>query len=375
MMPLLLLLLTGLSSDLERQLERLDAHDFAEVPAGIVMSLVSCGEEAIAPLRQRISDDFFPRRAAAIEALAYLGAEFPGEVLPALEQALRSDDRLSAVQAGQALAMLGQPAAKTVPDLVRMLEEESDLSRRTALMRSLTALGAGARETLVPLFEELLDDSDSWVRLTAEGGLAALVPERRMPLQPLRTVEDDLPLDRWIERRLADEPAPEQVGLIINQDLQDGLEYHNRWPLGSFPPRSNPLFFPPAVVARSAADGGGLDLIVKWSTTVFRCESLGVGVGHGMRVHKTIRCRILIRLLPGSGGPPTATAAAWRQDSPGRSWSRILGLEGRVVLRRQALDGQQNPALLDLRSARFPEESNSICLRGRSRLIPNRLSH
>lgn len=114
---------------------------------------------------------------------------------------------------------------------------------------------------------------------------------------------------------------------------------------------------------------GGVDLHATWSSTLFRCESSGLGFG--MRLRQTYRGRVIIQLRSGDSGKPQATMAAWRMDNKIPGWQRVTNLTGEITLQRSVVDGAANPAFLSVRSGNALGDIGSLWLYARSRLIPN----
>lgn len=219
--------------------------------AGILSELGPAAASAVPALLDLLGDDESELRAAAAEALGYVGG-------PAVAGRLAAclDDHESEVReaAAWALARLGPAARAAVPGLLRILEQDrSDLGLAAAralgevggspervvpalarvvsaddppwwtafAAEALAAYGAAALPALDTLIAALDPDGDDEVRVHAALALVGIGPPARAALPRLTAVEEDdaaAPAFRLAAAAIAGEPARALPRLVADLD-------------------------------------------------------------------------------------------------------------------------------------------------------------
>jgi len=356
-----------LGKSMEEWLAELDTPDSTEIRSQVVMALATFGTPSINPLVERLQTPRPLVNSAALEALAWMGPDHPDAIAEALKPLLEIDDPYLPTQAAQALAILGDPAVDALPKMVALWDRPIHAGQRFGLLHAVSSFRdldpAAVRDALL----SALPSEDEWIRQTAEGLLKSLDDDTPPALPEVRDAGNGQALDRWFSDQLDRDPGT-PLPVTTDPRLSGGMECFNRTPLCSFPCQSSASFSPPTVLLRE----NGVDLHMTWSSSLFRCEAGGLGVG--MRLHQTYRGRVIVQLRSNDSGKPQATVAAWRMDNKIPGWKRVTHLTGDITLQRLVVDGAENPAFLRVRSANALGDIGSLWMYARSRLIPNHRS-
>lgn len=142
-------------------------------------------------------------REAAALAVAQIGAAHP-EAVPALSEALSSEQSGLRVASARALTQLGAKAAKATPALVVALGARDALLRWRAA-QALAAIGPAAAEALPQLSKVLAEDPGREIRAAAATALGQIGDPRATPA---------------LERRLQVQREHHTVLLAVEQALQ-----------------------------------------------------------------------------------------------------------------------------------------------------------
>lgn len=138
------------------QLERdkfKEARETAARALGRLGKAVPTNRSAVKPLRQATAQDADPvTRTVALGALAMMEEDVPGQVT-ALRKFLHHDEPLVRMKAAHALGMIGTPAKAAAPEIVKVLEAETDSHRRGYVAR---ALGNTSDPNSLPVLEKAL---------------------------------------------------------------------------------------------------------------------------------------------------------------------------------------------------------------------------
>jgi HEAT repeat protein len=150
------------------------ADDAAGVRAAAAAALGEIGPRAqpALPALADVLQDATPVRNAALRALAQIGSPS----VPILRAGLRS--RKTATRSGCAFALgvLGAEAEPAVPELVQLVQHDSEPKVRSTAVAALGAIGPAAREA-VPALARCLKDPDRMIEYQATQALAAIGPE------------------------------------------------------------------------------------------------------------------------------------------------------------------------------------------------------
>jgi HEAT repeat protein len=118
-----------------------EARETAARALGRIGKAVPANRDAVKPLRQAAADDADPvTRTVALGALAMMDEDVPGQVV-ALRKYLSHDEPLVRMKAAHALGMIGLPAKAASPQIVEVLEKETDAHRRGYVARALGNVG------------------------------------------------------------------------------------------------------------------------------------------------------------------------------------------------------------------------------------------
>jgi HEAT repeat protein len=130
-----------------------EARETAARALGRIGKAVPTNRDAVKPLRQAAAEDADPvTRTVALGALAMLNEDVPGQV-KALRKYLHDDEPLVRMKAAHALGMIGAPAKVAAPEIVVVLEKETDGHRRGYIAR---ALGNTGDPNSLPVLEKAL---------------------------------------------------------------------------------------------------------------------------------------------------------------------------------------------------------------------------
>ena len=130
-----------------------EARETAARALGRIGKAVPANRSAVKPLEAAAERDADPvTRVVALGSLALAGEDVPGRVA-ALRKFLAHDDPLVRMKAAHALGMIGEPARAASPDIVAVLEKETDPHRRGYVARALGNVGDPAA---LPALEKAL---------------------------------------------------------------------------------------------------------------------------------------------------------------------------------------------------------------------------
>ncbi|MDB5311545.1 MAG: repeat protein [Gemmataceae bacterium] len=130
-----------------------EARETAARALGRIGKAAPRNRSAVKPLRQAGAEDADPvTRTVALGALAMMEEDVPGQVA-ALRKYLHHDEALVRMKAAHALGMIGAPARTAAPEIVDVLEKETDGHRRGYIAR---ALGNTGDPNSLPVLEKAL---------------------------------------------------------------------------------------------------------------------------------------------------------------------------------------------------------------------------
>jgi HEAT repeat protein len=131
-----------------------EARETAARALGRLGKAVPANRDAVKPLRRAAAEDSDPvTRTVALGALAMMDEDVPGQVL-ALRKFLHHDEPLVRMKAAHALGMIGTPAKAAAPEIVEVLEKETDGHRRGYVAR---ALGNTGDPASLPVLKKALE--------------------------------------------------------------------------------------------------------------------------------------------------------------------------------------------------------------------------
>ena len=149
-----------------------EARETAARALGRIGKAVKTDRDAVAPLRQAADKDADPvTRVVALGALAMMDEDVAGQVT-AMRKYLHDDDPLVRMKACHALGMLGAAAKAAAPEIVPVLEQETDPHRRGYVARSLGDTGDAA--SLPALYKALKKETDDGAKGEIRGAIAKL---------------------------------------------------------------------------------------------------------------------------------------------------------------------------------------------------------
>ena len=128
--------------------------------------------DAVEPLRQAAAQDADPvTRVVALGALAMMEQDVAGQ-LTALRKYLHHDEPLVRMKACHALGMLGTAAKAAAPEIVPVLEKETDPHRRGYVARALG--NTGDPDSLPALEKALKNETDPGAQGEMRGAIQRL---------------------------------------------------------------------------------------------------------------------------------------------------------------------------------------------------------
>jgi HEAT repeat protein len=136
----------------------------------------------INPLRAAARDDADPvTRVVAHGALAMLNLELEDQIA-AIRKYLHNDDALVRMKAAHALGMIGKPARAAAPEIVEVLQRETDGHRRGYVAR---ALGNTGDPASLPILEAALEkETDPGARGEMRGAISRLKAQAVEKVKP-----------------------------------------------------------------------------------------------------------------------------------------------------------------------------------------------
>ena len=160
-----------------------EARETAARALGRIGKAVKTDRDAVGPLRQAADKDADPvTRVVALGALAMMDEDVPGQIT-AMRKYLHYDDPLVRMKACHALGMLGTVAKAAAPEIIPVLEQETDPHRRGYIARSLGS--TGDPESLPALYKALKKETDGAPRAKSAGPLKSWAGSRRNSSPPL----------------------------------------------------------------------------------------------------------------------------------------------------------------------------------------------
>jgi HEAT repeat protein len=149
-----------------------EARETAARALGRIGKAVKTNRDAVEPLRQAAEKDADPvTRVVALGALAMMDQDVPAQVT-ALRKYLAHDEPLVRMKACHALGMMGTAAKAAAPEIVKVLEQETDSHRRGYIARSLGNTGDTA--SLPALFKALKNETDADAKGEMRGAITRL---------------------------------------------------------------------------------------------------------------------------------------------------------------------------------------------------------
>ena len=118
-----------------------EARETAARALGRIGKAAPTNRTAIKPLQKAATDDADPvTRTVALGALAMMEEDVPAQIT-ALRKFLHHDEALVRMKASHALGMIGTAAKASAPEIVEVLEKETDEHRRGYIARALGNTG------------------------------------------------------------------------------------------------------------------------------------------------------------------------------------------------------------------------------------------
>jgi HEAT repeat protein len=149
-----------------------EARETAARALGRIGKAVPANREAVGPLRQAAEKDTDPvTRVVALGALAMMEQDVPGQIA-AMRKYLHHDEPLVRMKAAHALGMLGTVAKAAAPEIVPVLEKETDPHRRGYIARALG--NTGDPQSLPALYQALKKEMDAGARGEMRGAITKL---------------------------------------------------------------------------------------------------------------------------------------------------------------------------------------------------------
>lgn len=149
-----------------------EARETAARALGRIGKAVKSSREAIGPLTQAAAKDSDPvTRVVALGALAMMDRDVADQVA-AMRKYLHHEEPLVRMKACHALGMLGTVAKSAAPEIIVVLEKETDPHRRGYIARSLGS--TGDPESLPALYQAIKKETDGGARGEMRGAIAKL---------------------------------------------------------------------------------------------------------------------------------------------------------------------------------------------------------
>jgi HEAT repeat protein len=160
-----------LISQLEKDKTK-EARETAARALGRVGKALPKERSAIKPLQKAAVEDTDPvTRTVALGALAMMGEDVPAQVT-ALRKYLSHDEPLVRMKAAHALGMIGLAAKVAAPEIVTVLEKETDSHRRGYVARALG--NTGDPNSLPALEKALKNETDAGAQGEMRGAIQKL---------------------------------------------------------------------------------------------------------------------------------------------------------------------------------------------------------
>jgi HEAT repeat protein len=149
-----------------------EARETAARALGRIGKAVKSNRDALEPLAQAAEKDADPvTRVVALGALAMMEKDVPAQVT-ALRKYLHHEEPLVRMKACHALGMLGTDAKAAAPEIILVLEQETDAHRRGYVARSLG--NTGDPKSLPALYKAIKKETDAGARGEMRGAIAKL---------------------------------------------------------------------------------------------------------------------------------------------------------------------------------------------------------
>lgn len=149
-----------------------EARETAARALGRIGKAAPTNRAAVKPLRQAANDDADGvTRTVALGALAMMDEDLPGQVT-ALRKFLHHDEPLVRMKAAHALGMIGTPAKAAAPEIVKVLQHETDAHRRGYIARALG--NTGDPDSLPILLDALKKETDAGAKGEMRGAIQKL---------------------------------------------------------------------------------------------------------------------------------------------------------------------------------------------------------
>jgi len=149
-----------------------EARETAARALGRIGQAVKTNRDSVEPLQQVAEKDKDPvTRVVALGALAMMGKDVPGQIA-AMRKYLHHDEPLVRMKACHALGMLGTVAKAAAPEIVVVLDRETDPHRRGYIARSLGS--TGDPESLPALYNALKKETDEAAKGEMRGAIGKL---------------------------------------------------------------------------------------------------------------------------------------------------------------------------------------------------------
>jgi HEAT repeat protein len=155
-----------------------EARETAARALGRIGKAVKTSRDAVQPLRDAAAKDTDPvTRVVALGSLAMMEQDVSGQIT-ALRKYLHHDEAIVRMKACHALGMLGTVARAAAPEIVVVLEQETDSHRRGYIARALG--NTGDSDSLPALYKALKKETDKGAKGEMRGAITKLggkVPE------------------------------------------------------------------------------------------------------------------------------------------------------------------------------------------------------
>lgn len=149
-----------------------EARETAARALGRIGKAVPTNRTAVKPLSRAATEDADAvTRTVALGALAMMNEDVPGQV-KALRKFLHDDEPLVRMKAAHALGMIGTAARSAAPEIVAVLEKETDGHRRGYIARALG--NTGDPDSLAVLQKALKKETDRAAQGEMRGAIQKL---------------------------------------------------------------------------------------------------------------------------------------------------------------------------------------------------------
>jgi HEAT repeat protein len=151
-----------------------EARETAARALGRIGKAVPKNRAAVKPLQKAAAEDADPvTRTVALGALAMMDEDVPAQIT-ALRKFLHHDEALVRMKAAHALGMIGTAARAAAPEIVEVLDKETDGHRRGYIARALG--NTGDPNSLPVLKKALAKETDRAAQGEMRGAIQKLTP-------------------------------------------------------------------------------------------------------------------------------------------------------------------------------------------------------